>query len=251
MRTVKRHLLGPILIYFVYLLLIRINSSFFFHFSSAATLKRKKEAAMRKKDKGTNTPNSPSKMSIDRLQAHWTANIDSSDDEIGSDNSASESLQKILQRENRTVFEVAPEFKLLPRDVTVDAPANVKLTCTLMASPTADVTWTKNDTMELKPGDKYNIVYKKHVCVLEILRTHPSDSGTYTVTASNALGSASCCAKVTVRGEYLVDFSPPPPGHDNLLRVLQIQPSSYDQAHPGGVGPSYLIQFIVQSTFCH
>lgn len=126
--------------------------------------------------------------------------MDSSDEEIGSSDSASDSLAKILNRDTKTSFEIAPEFKILPRDVTADAPSSIKITCTLMASPEPEIIWTKNDTVELNSGDRYRIIHKGHLCMLEILRSHPSDSGTYTVSATNSLGSASCCVKVTVRG---------------------------------------------------
>ena len=122
--------------------------------------------------------------------------MDGSDDEAD----LNDSLNAILHRDAKTSFEVAPEFKLLPRDVTVDAPANVKLTCTLIANPEPQIQWTKNDTIEISPNEKYNMVYKNHLCTFEILRTHPTDSGTYTITATNSHGCASCSAKVSVRG---------------------------------------------------
>lgn len=138
---------------------------------------------------------------LDRLNAKWTANMDSSEDENDSSDSASGSLNRILRREAKTAYEIAPEFKLLPRDVTADAPSSIKVTCTVIASPEPEIVWTKNDTLELVSGDRYRIVHKDSVCMLEILRSHPSDSGTYSVTASNNLGSASCFVKLTVRGK--------------------------------------------------
>ena len=107
----------------------------------------------------------------------------------------------MLSLEPTTPYDVAPEFKILPRDVIADAPSSIKVTCTLIASPEPEIVWTKNDTVELTSGDRHRIIHKGSVCMLEILRSHPSDSGTYSVTATNSLGSASCCVKVTVRGE--------------------------------------------------
>eukprot|EP00794_Sanderia_malayensis_P017293 gene17293-19023_t len=175
---------------------------------SLSTTKRKREVAIaRRKDKGTSTENSNGGggESAERIHGQWTTNLaESSDDEITYSDSASDSLARILSnRETKTTFEVAPEFKILPRDVTVDSPNSVKITCTLIANPEAEIIWTKNDTVELYTGDKYVVTNKGHLCMLEILDSHPSDSGTYTVSATNALGSASCCVKVTVK-EYVV-----------------------------------------------
>lgn len=170
------------------------------HFSSG--LKRKGSSGRyRKIDQGTSTQ-SGIEGALDRVNAKWTTNFDSSDDENESSDSTTGSLSKILGRDSKTVYEVAPEFKILPRDVIADAPSSIKITCTLIASPEPEIVWTKNDTVELVPGDRYRIVHKGSVCMLEILRSHPSDSGTYSVTATNSLGSASCFVKVTVRGEF-------------------------------------------------
>ena len=138
---------------------------------------------------------------LDRVNAKWTTNVDSSDDENDSSGSTSSSLNKILGLESKMCYDIAPEFKILPRDVTADAPSSIKVTCTLIASPEPEIVWTKNDTIELLSGDRYRIVHKGSVCMLEIIKSHPSDSGTYSVTATNRLGSASCCVKVSVRGK--------------------------------------------------
>ena len=186
------------------MLLMRVIKNFFtlFHLlfiSNTATRRKRDVIITRKKDKGTCTED-PNAGALDRLNARWTENVDSSDEEIGSSDSASDSLAKILNRDTKTSFEIAPEFKILPRDVTADAPSSIKITCTLMANPEPEIIWTKNDTVELNSGDRYRIIHKGHLCMLEILRSHPTDSGTYTVSATNSLGSASCCVKVTVRG---------------------------------------------------
>ncbi|XP_065051810.1 triple functional domain protein-like isoform X2 [Rhopilema esculentum] len=167
---------------------------------STSVTKRKRDTALsRKRDKGTST-DSPSANTLEQLNSKWVANGESSDEDVASSDSESDSLAKIYGRENKTSFEIAPEFKVLPCDVTADAPNNIKITCTLMANPDAEVLWTKNDTVELQSGERYRIFKKGPVCMLEIIRSHPSDSGTYSVSATNSLGSASCCVKVTVRG---------------------------------------------------
>lgn len=167
---------------------------------SYSASKRKGDASKSNtKDQETCTENAL-EGALDRLSAKWTTNVDSSDGDDDSSDSVSCSLSKMLSLEPTTPYDVAPEFKILPRDVTADAPSSIKVTCTLIASPEPEIVWTKNDTIELTSGDRHRIIHKGSVCMLEILRSHPSDSGTYSVTATNNLGSASCCVKVTVRG---------------------------------------------------
>ncbi|XP_057304422.1 triple functional domain protein-like isoform X4 [Hydractinia symbiolongicarpus] len=154
-------------------------------------------ASLRRKKKDKDKHNSTPKSVLDKLHHHWTSNFDSSDDEV----KASESLDRILTRDPKTTFEVSPEFKILPRDVTVEAASQVKLTCTVVSNPPPRITWSKNDETELISNHKYNINFENHLCTFEILHTEPSDTDTYTVTATNSLGSASCSAKVVVEGE--------------------------------------------------
>ena len=164
-----------------------------------ASLKRKKKE---KEKLNGDVSTAADKPVLDTLHQHWQSNIDSSDDDAREANAkAAESLHHIIHRDPKTTFEVAPEFKILPRDVTVEVATQMKLTCTVLANPVPDVIWTKNDHIELKSGDKYKIDFKNSMCTFEILSTEVSDTGTYTVTATNHLGSASYSAKITVRGE--------------------------------------------------
>lgn len=151
----------------------------------------------------TTTNAATEKPVLDVLHQHWQSNFDSSDDDVAKEANAkaADSLKQIIHRDPKTTFEIAPEFKILPRDVTVEVAAHMKLTCTVLANPTPDVIWTKNDHIELQNNDKYKIDFKNSMCTLEILATEVSDTGTYTVTASNDLGTASYSAKITVRGE--------------------------------------------------
>lgn len=171
-----------------------------------ASLKRKKKEKEKLNGDANNTTTATTtteKPVLDSLHQHWQSNFDSSDDDVTKEANAkaADSLEKIIHRDPKTAFEIAPEFKILPRDVTVEVAAHVKLTCTVLANPTPDVIWTKNDHIELQSSDKYKIDFKNSMCTLEILATEVSDTGTYTVTASNDLGTASYSAKITVRGE--------------------------------------------------
>jgi len=169
-----------------------------------ASLKRKKDKDKRKISTASNSTISSNESPLKSALHHWTKAIDSSDDEEArqANLNAEASLEKILQRDGKTTCEVAPEFKILPRDVTIDTASPVKLNCTVVAFPTAQITWTKNDKIELKSDEKYNITFKNHLCSFEILSTDTTDNGVYTVTATNDLGSASCSAKITVRAEF-------------------------------------------------
>ena len=178
---------------------------YLFHpqFFSSSTLLRTASLKRKKKEKEKLNGELQNKPVLDTLQQHWASNIDSSDDETKESNiKASESLNQILQRDPKTTFEVAPEFKILPRDVTVEVATHVKLTCTVLANPAPTVVWTKNEQDdELMSDEKYSINFKNSMCTFEILNTQVSDTGTYTVTATNPLGAASYSAKISVRSE--------------------------------------------------
>lgn len=176
---------------------------FLFCFYSSATLLRT-ASLKRKKDK--RKQNGASESPTKSVLQHWTKNVESSDDDETkqANLNASESLEKILKRDSKTKVEIAPEFKILPRDVTVDVACPVKLNCTVVAYPEPEITWTKNDTIELETNDMYNITCKSHLCTFEILSASKDDTGIYTVTAKNDNGSVSCSAKVTVRNESKV-----------------------------------------------
>ena len=181
---------------------------------------------------------------LDSLHRHWQSNLDSSDDDAAKEANAraAEGLKKIIHRDPKTTFEIAPEFKILPRDVTVEVAAHVKLTCTVLAHPPPDVIWTKNDHTALQSGEKYNIDFKNSMCTLEILATEVSDTGTYTVTASNDLGSASYSAKITVRGENKPGAPSKPFFTSVTLSSLDIRwhaPSDIDSCPVSG----YTVQF--------
>ncbi|XP_066917707.1 kalirin-like isoform X10 [Clytia hemisphaerica] len=186
-----------------------------------ASLKRKKKE--KEKLNGEANTSNTEKPVLDTLHHHWQSNFDSSDDDAAKEANAkaAEKLQHIIHRDPKSTFEVAPEFKILPRDVTVEVATHVKLTCTVLANPTPNVIWTKNDHIELQSGDKYQIDFKNSMCTLEILSTEVSDTGTYTVTASNNLGTASYSAKITVRGENK-------PGAPSKPFFTSVTPTSLD-----------------------
>ena len=81
--------------------------------------------------------------------------------------------------------------------------AHIKLTCTVSGNPDPQIVWSKNENeeTELREGDgKYKVTRANHACTLEILNSEFTDTGDYSCTATNVLGTASCSAKVNVKG---------------------------------------------------
>jgi hypothetical protein len=56
------------------------------------------------------------------------------------------------------------------------------------------------DTIYLfQPGTNINLSQEKGCCTLTIAKSSPKESGEYTLTAKNSVGSVTCAAKLTVK----------------------------------------------------
>ncbi|CAF1249473.1 unnamed protein product, partial [Adineta ricciae] len=100
-----------------------------------------------------------------------------------------------------------------------------------LGSPNAKFTWFKNG-QPLVAGDrfitKYDVVPK--ILTLEILDVHPEDQGTYTIRATNPVGTDETTAKLIVKPLTNTDvqaFTQPKP-----LEVTAPQPSREDMQQP-------------------
>ncbi|NXL47366.1 MYOM3 protein, partial [Podilymbus podiceps] len=81
----------------------------------------------------------------------------------------------------------------------------VKLTCTVLASPPPEVTWYKNGVRidpRLAPAGKYKIKNKFGMLTLHISRCSMEDSAEYSVEVKNQYGEAYSFATVLVRKYY-------------------------------------------------
>ena len=80
----------------------------------------------------------------------------------------------------------------------VKAGLSLKLSCTITGNPAPFITWGYNEKT-LTANNKYNITYKSSLSTFEIMTSEICDSGSYTVTATNHLGSASCSCNVLIK----------------------------------------------------
>ncbi|XP_054640248.1 immunoglobulin-like and fibronectin type III domain-containing protein 1 [Dunckerocampus dactyliophorus] len=72
------------------------------------------------------------------------------------------------------------------------------MSCALKGDPMPHVTWLRNN-ISLNTNTNYYISNTCGVCSLLILRVGPKDTGEYKVVAENAMGTAECSTKLTVR----------------------------------------------------
>ncbi|NXP71883.1 MYOM3 protein, partial [Ramphastos sulfuratus] len=98
-----------------------------------------------------------------------------------------------------------PMFWIPLRAHTVWERMEVKLACTVLASPPAQVTWYKNGVQidpRLAPAGKYKIRNTFGMLILQISRCSLEDSAEYSVEVKNQHGQARSFATVLVRKYY-------------------------------------------------
>lgn len=96
--------------------------------------------------------------------------------------------------------EMLPQFTMRLRDRRVQCTYPVRLTCQALGVPFPSVSWFK-DGIELIEDDRIAFLQEDQFSTLEISRTYLEDSGQYTATAKNALGSLSChCTLIVDKG---------------------------------------------------
>ncbi|NXY81275.1 MYOM3 protein, partial [Alcedo cyanopectus] len=98
-----------------------------------------------------------------------------------------------------------PMFWIPLRGHTVWERMDVKLTCTILASPPPQITWFRNGApinLHLAPAGKYRIQNKFGMLTLHISRCSIEDSAEYSVEVKNQYGEAYSFATVLVRKYY-------------------------------------------------
>lgn len=93
--------------------------------------------------------------------------------------------------------EILPQFTMRLRDRRVQCTYPVRLTCQVLAIPQATIEWHK-DGNKLVEDARIAFLQEDQFSTLEISRTYLEDSGQYTVTARNELGSVSCHCNLIV-----------------------------------------------------
>ncbi|XP_076826452.1 myosin light chain kinase, smooth muscle-like isoform X2 [Brachyhypopomus gauderio] len=91
-----------------------------------------------------------------------------------------------------------PRFPQIMHDLTESCGATVHMACVIEGYPEPDVVWLLNDD-PLEETERVQIEYMEDgLCTLTLTCIRPEDSGIYECRASNHLGEALCCARLTV-----------------------------------------------------
>ncbi|XP_045143443.1 myosin light chain kinase, smooth muscle isoform X2 [Echinops telfairi] len=98
----------------------------------------------------------------------------------------------LVKRLPRT--EVAPSFSSIPKDCSIVEGQDLVLQCSVLGTPVPQITWLLNE----RPIQYAHSTCQAGVAKLHIQDALPEDRGIYTCLAENALGQASCSARVTV-----------------------------------------------------
>lgn len=90
-----------------------------------------------------------------------------------------------------------PQFTMRLRDRRVQCTYPVRLTCQTLGVPAPTISWQK-DGIEMQENNRIAFFQEDNFSTLEISRTYLEDSGQYTITAKNELGSVSCHCNLIV-----------------------------------------------------
>lgn len=106
-------------------------------------------------------------------------------------------LKKNVEADLENLEEMLPQFTMRLRDRRVQCTYPVRLTCQALGVPFPVVSWFK-DGIKLAEDDRIAFLQEDQFSTLEISRTYLEDSGQYTATAKNELGSVSCHCNLIV-----------------------------------------------------
>ncbi|XP_065370323.1 titin isoform X6 [Calliphora vicina] len=110
-------------------------------------------------------------------------------------------LKEIVRQDNiATIGDALPIFTMRLRDRRAQVTYPVRLTCQVVAHPHPEITWYKDDEL-LQSSRRCLITEENQFYTLELASAQLNDSGVYTCTAKNELGSVSChCSLVVDKG---------------------------------------------------
>lgn len=95
---------------------------------------------------------------------------------------------------------VPPVFKRKIESQEVIVAHATQFECEVDPIPDVRFQWFRARA-ELRDSEKYNIVNKKYISILKLLKPQLIDCGEYTCRASNQIGSVSSTAKLIVTGK--------------------------------------------------
>ncbi|XP_064646398.1 twitchin-like isoform X5 [Lineus longissimus] len=95
---------------------------------------------------------------------------------------------------------IAPKIEKGFEDLIVDTGKSCAFKCSISGKPSSDVTWAFNGK-QIKAAENIKLSQDKDTYSLTIAKCTLKDTGEYTCTAKNNIGSASCVAKLKVMEE--------------------------------------------------
>lgn len=105
------------------------------------------------------------------------------------------------------MISVAPQIdKTALQDLVVRAGQRINFTIPVEASPKPKAEWTING-VAVKPGNRVDMQVYNNQVLFEIPFSVRSDTGRYSLTLTNDLGSCNASANVTVIGNTLNDLT--------------------------------------------
>ncbi|KAF4518527.1 hypothetical protein B566_EDAN004271 [Ephemera danica] len=93
-----------------------------------------------------------------------------------------------------------PSFITPLKDIAATSGSTARFECIVQAEPPPNILWSKDGRIIENCPDR-QMQYRNGVCRLTIPQAFPEDSGSYTCTATNAVGSACSTATLLVPGE--------------------------------------------------
>ncbi|XP_041117494.1 striated muscle preferentially expressed protein kinase-like isoform X2 [Polyodon spathula] len=120
----------------------------------------------------------------------------------------------------------APTFESIMEDIDVNTGETSRFAVVVNGKPVPDIMWYKNDIL-LSESSHFTFVYDDNECSLVILSPLEEDSGVYTCTAKNLVGSVSCKAELTVH-QIKMEKEEPMEDEETMLRKMRRLTDYYD-----------------------
>ncbi|XP_058888050.1 striated muscle-specific serine/threonine-protein kinase-like isoform X6 [Acipenser ruthenus] len=121
---------------------------------------------------------------------------------------------------------VAPTFESIMEDIDVSTGETSRFAVVVDGKPVPDIMWYNNDIL-LSESSHFTFVYDDNECSLVILSPREEDSGVYTCTAKNLVGSVSCKAELTVH-QIKMEKEEQMEDEETMLRKMRRLTDYYD-----------------------
>ncbi|XP_068186263.1 striated muscle preferentially expressed protein kinase [Antennarius striatus] len=136
-----------------------------------------------------------------------------------------------------------PTFETIMEDLDVCVGETPRFAVVVEGKPIPDILWFKNDIL-LSESSHYTFVYDDNECSLVVLNARPEDSGVYTCTARNLVGSVSCKAELTIHESKSKED--PMDDEETILRKMRRLTDHYDIHKEIGRGAFSYVKRVTQ-----